>query len=98
MFYEIEKKPQNVIDGNRIDFLYHYITGRFERETLEIRAIFCSNLSKWIYEWLLDKGYKVDFSYYWYKMIYLVTNDDDDAWNLFYNIFNEYLLELSNLK
>lgn len=99
MFLTIEKQPQIAIAEKRIDYLFHFLTGRFEREKQVNRSIFCADLAQWIYEWLVSKEYKVKFSFYWYKMIYEISSDEEEAWQLFYKIVGEYFEKvlISNL-
>lgn len=49
-------------------------------------------------EWLADLGIgrfaDVEFSFFWFEMIYSVTSTEEEAWELFFRLSYEYLDQL----
>lgn len=92
----IEKKPCLYLGTNerRVDYLFQFLMGRLDPHENEINGIFRSEFTQWIYNWIVKKGYseglEFKFSFIWYKMIYSVTNSEEEAWNLFFQIAHDY--------
>lgn len=91
MFRTIENDTQSIIADKRVDYLFHYWLGKYESESLDRGILFYSGLAEWIYQSLLNKGYQTKFSYCWYKMFYSVFDDEENAWNIFFECVYNYI-------
>lgn len=84
-------------DG-RADYLFYFLEGWFEHHGDGIIGRYHEGIAHWIYEWIgKDKKREtstVEFTFNWYKMIYSITSTEEEAWELFFRISNEYIEQL----
>lgn len=97
LIYLIQKRPGISVGSNRVDYLFHYLTGRLEGSKGEKEALFCSTFAQYLHNQLeqdIAKKGSIQFSFYWYKMIYSITDDEDKAWELFFKIAHKYFAQI----
>ena len=68
---------------------------QLKQEDRWLAKIINNGIAHYIYEWIRknksNEFTKIEFSFLWYKMIYSVTDTEDDAWELFFKLSYEYL-------
>lgn len=98
MILLIEKRPGICVGDKRVDYLSHYLTGRLEGTENKVDQVFRSTFSQYMHDWInknvVKDNLEIEFNFNWYKMIYSVTNTEEEAWELFFNIAHEFFLQL----
>lgn len=98
MLEYIKKRPGMYLGEKegRIDYLRPFLTGWFWNNDEGINGIYRAGISHWIYEWINknDESLNVEFSFLWDKMIYHVTDTEEEAWELFFKLSYKYLDQL----
>ena len=95
----IEKRPGIVGMANnekRLDYLCYFLNGWFINNKSKISARYCKEFAHYIHSWIMreNKISNIDFSFLWYKMIYKVTETEEEAWKLFFKMSYEYIDKL----
>lgn len=90
IFYMIEKRPGIATGDKKISYVSHYFAGFLSEEGKFISDEYLK-ISNWIYEYFTNRGYNINISIWWHTMIYEVTKDEELAWNLLFEIINDYL-------
>lgn len=99
MFNAIKARPQNYIGitDKRLDYLCYFLWGRLAICYDKHYGKFREDFTHWIYTYLKNNSnnYNVKFEYLWYRMIYSVTDSEDEAWALFFQIAQDYFEKYS---
>lgn len=97
MLKNIEKRPGMYLgtDERRLDYLCHYLDGWFVNNECKENNMYRAKMANWIYDYIENNSSgdysKIEFSFLWYKMIYCITNTEEEAWKLFFKLSYEYL-------
>lgn len=98
----IDRRPGMYLGSNekRLDYLCHFLDGWFINNECELNVRYHEGITKWIYNWILKNKKKTEddmkFLLPRYKMIYNITNSEQEAWDLFYKISDNFLDFLEN--
>lgn len=84
----------------RLDYLCHFLDGWFINNECELNVRYHEGITQWIYNWILKNKKKAEddmkFLLPRYKMIYNITNSEQEVWDLFYKISDNFLDFLEN--
>lgn len=96
----IDKRPGMYVCPINIESIYNFICGYlvgrknqlFELPPDPIDAEFLASFGKWSFRWIIKNkysGYKFE-SFAWFKMFQSVTQDDNEARELFFLVCQEF--------
>lgn len=68
----------------RIDYITHHFAGIYSKEDENFNSKEFEQITQYIYTYLVSKGYSIEKSKWWHKMINQITTDEDEAWELLF--------------
>lgn len=97
MLQYIEKRPGMYLGINekRLDYVCYFIDGWLLNNDYGINSKYYKGIDQWIYDWCITNKYElvIDTAIYRpiYKTIYKVTQNEEDACELFFKLSYEFL-------
>ena len=87
----IKNRPGVVgVTEKRIDYISHYFAGIYSKEDENFNSKEFEQITQYIYTYLVSKGYSIEKSKWWHKMIYQITTDEDESWELLFEVLIKY--------
>jgi len=99
LLHSINKRPGMFVQDRRLDYIRYFIAGFYchasvSGTTESIDRYFNDNFHGWVREWLGNNlNIEFDEERGWYEYITLSTPNNDDSFNLFFKLVNEFFKE-----
>lgn len=96
----VQSRPLMYVEEVKIEYIYYLIVGFLGSNLINQRGYdidqnFKSNFMQWVYDWVL-KNVNRDYerkSFFWYHIIKEITNSEEEAVNLFFELSDTFFRE-----